>query len=68
LAGVKGFAFDGGLFADGSLFHTYIQLFTPTIGCKALVEGVSGHGDMGIRGKAGLVGNKVEPVKMNWVR
>ena len=52
LAGVKGFAFDGGLFADGSLFHTYIQLFTPTIGCKALVEGVSGYGDMGIRGKA----------------
>jgi hypothetical protein len=35
LAGVKGFAFDGGLFADGSLFHTYIQLFTPSIGCKA---------------------------------
>jgi len=68
LAGVKGFAFYGGLFADGSLFHTYIQLFTPTIGCKALVEGVSGYGDMGIRGKAGLVGNRVEPVKMNWVR
>ena len=37
LAGVKGLTFDGGLFADGALFHAFRQLFTCKCPCKGIV-------------------------------